>query len=440
MIPYFIAYFWLMLFAKKLNMSGDNLFVVRLLAFDDDVLDLPQMTWFTTWSDGISNKNHCIKRAATHKALYSFGWDWTQGLSICGIWRDVRIESTPIVRIENLFVKSSVNGDVKISFETNSNLCEIRTVKVVLLLREKSSGVECAKVETELLLGPGHETYYVSAKLESPKLWWPSGMGSQFLYNSELTICVNGMDADKIEASFGLRSVEIRESKVSEKQGTFKFVINGEPVFLKGANWIPPDIIPSRATSERYKELLQQTAECGMNYLRFWGGGIYEANLFYELCDELGIMVWQDMMFGGPEFPDFIPEYVEECKREVEHVVKSIRNHPSIIIWCGSNENDIMHAGPMKKERPNDKYYGYRVLHYVFPRLFEDLDPTRIYQPSCPSIGKVSPPGTALDNFGFGTSHGNFGNAYTSDAEFDTKTVPALLNECYANLPDLECR
>ena len=424
---------------KELVLSGENLLVVRLLAFDDDTLDVPLMKWFTTWSDGITNKGHCLKRAASHKASYSFGWDWTQGLSICGIWREVRIDSTPIVRLENLFIRAALNGEIALSFETSSHLRDIRKSQAVLSLREKVSGMECAKAEADVLLGPGHERYSLQAKLESPKLWWPTGMGEPFLYEAELTILVEGVAADKAVTGFGVRSVEIREGRVSETQGTFTFVINGEPIFAKGANWIPPDIIPSRASPERYRTLLRQAAECGMNYLRFWGGGIYESGLFYKLCDELGIMVWQDMMFGGPEFPDFDPDYVEECRREVEHFVKRVRNHPSIIMWCGSNETDIMHAGPRKQSRPNDQYYGYRVLHDVLPRLLADLDPTRAFIPSCPSLGKFSPPGSVLDDVGFGTNHGNIGNAYTADAELDAKPVPAFLNECYANSPDLEC-
>ena len=425
--------------SKHLKSSGENLLVVRLLAFDDGILEVPLMKWLTNWSEGISNKGHCLKRGASHKALYSFGWDWTQGLSICGIWREVRIESTPLARLDNLYVNASVDGAVAISFETISSLREIRVAKAVLVLREQISGRECARTEKELFIGPGQETYALSAELVAPRLWWPAGMGEPFLYRAELALEVDGVVADRAEAGFGVRHVEIRESKVSDTQGTFTFVINGEPVFLKGANWIPPDIIPSRTTPERYRTLLKQTAECGMNYLRFWGGGIYESSLFYELCDELGIVIWQDMLFGGPEVPEFDPEYVEECKREVAHVVKSIRNHPSIVIWCGSNETDIMHAGVRKQNRPNDKYYGYRLLHEILPRIIGELDPARAYLPSCPSFGKFCPPGVGLDDYGFGTSHGNFANAYASDAELDAKKVPAFLNECYANSPDLEC-
>jgi len=425
--------------SKNLKPSRDNLLVVRLLAFDDDLLEVPLMKWLTSWSEGISNKGHCLKRGASHKALYSFGWDWTQGLSICGIWRDVRIESTPLARLDNLYVKALVNGAVDLSFETISSIREIRVAKAVLVLREKASGRECSRTEKEIFLGPGHETYTLFAELIDPRLWWPAGMGEQFLYVAELTLEIGGMVADKAGADFGVRSVEIREGKISETQGTFTFVINGVPVFLKGANWIPPDIIPSRTTPDRYRMLLKQTVECGMNYLRFWGGGIYESSLFYEMCDELGIVIWQDMMFGGPEVPEFDPDYVEESKREVTHVVKSIRNHPSIAIWCGSNETDIMHAGVRKQDRPNGKYYGYRLLHDILPLIIGELDPTRAYLPSCPSLGKFCPQGVELDDYGFGTSHGNFANAYASDTELEAKKVPAFLNECYANSPDLEC-
>jgi beta-mannosidase len=424
---------------KTLKADAENLLVVRLLAFDAEALETPVISRDAEWSDGIADKRHCLKRAATHKALYSFGWDWTQGLSICGIWRDVRLESTPVARIENVFVRASRDGAVNVSFETDSNLRGIRAAKASLVLREKISKAACANVEMELILGPGHEVYAFAATLEKPKLWQPAGLGDAFLYEAEIVLSLSDGVADKSLTVFGVRSVESVESQVSETQGTFKFIVNGEPVFLKGANWIPPDIIPARATPEVYQTLIRQTVECGMNYLRFWGGGIYESSLFYELCDELGIMVWQEMMFSCPEFPDFDPAYVEESRKEVAWAVKAYRNHPSVIVWCGSNETDTLHLETGKLARPNGKYYGYRILHDVLPGVIGPLDPTRAYLPSCPALGKFSPPGNPPRDFSFGTSHGNFAHAFATDAALDNGKIPAFLNECYANSPDPAC-
>jgi hypothetical protein len=315
----------------------------------------------------------------------------------------------------------------------------MRNARLGLRVREKASGEIRAEAESSVLLGPGSEPYSISAKVENPKLWWPVGLGEQSLYVAELSFSVEEGLLDRVDTVFGFRSVEIREGKASESQGTFKFAVNGREVFLKGANWIPPDIIPARATAETYRTLLTQTVECGMNYQRFWGGGIYEGPLFYELCDELGIMVWQEMMFSCPEFPDFDPAYVEESRKEVAHVVTSLRNHPSVIVWCGSNETDTIHMAGGVAGRPNGKYYGYRILHEVLPPLIGALDPTRAYIPSCPAFGKFSPPESSPRDFSFGTSHGNFANAFTPDAELDGGKIPAFLNECYANSPDPEC-
>lgn len=420
----------------KLCQTTENLLVIRLLAFDDEALKVPLIERHTDleWSEGITNKNYCIKRGATHKALYTFGWDWTQGLPICGIWRDVKIESTPVAKIDALHVISNRDGGVKVTFACETVLREIKEGEVTLVLREKSSGREACRKNSSIHIGPGRFEYSVEGAIKAPKLWWPAGLGAQFLYEAELTLSVDGKVVSERVTRFAIRSFEIQEPMVSNDQGGFRFIVNGVYVFAKGTNWIPPDIIPARIDDQRYETLLDQYIEAGFNYLRFWGGGIYERQHFYDLCDEKGILILHDMMFSCLEVPDFNLQFVEEVVRELEYNVKRLRNHPSIVIWCGANEADLLPDWGIQP-RPNGEYYGYRLYHRIFPELFAKLDPTRPYIPCDPYRGKNNSDGR-VSNPKHGTCHGNFGmNAFSSDEEIDRQGVPSFVNECYAASP-----
>lgn len=415
----------------------ENELVVRVKAFNEEELATPVISFWSNWSEGIYDSRFAVMRGAGRKANYSYGWDWTHGLPTCGIWRDVRLESFAVARAEKIFVKATQDGRVQLSFLLHTNLSDIIDCDAELEIRESGTEQLACSARYPIKLGPGDTEYELAAKVDSPHLWYPAGYGEQSLYELRLRIFSSDRSVAEFSNRFGFRSFEIEEKCFSEKQGIFQFLVNGIPVFANGGNWVPPDMLPGIVTKERLRHLIQLAKEAGYNYLRIWGGGYYESDDFYDLCDEAGIMVWQDFMFGGPEVPEFDPRFRAECRREVEEAVTRLHRHPCICVWCGSNETDEFYLVPQncKRQRPGGHYYGWNLLHRDFPEIVSRLLPAAVYIPSCPYMGKVAPEGTANNATGFGTSHTEWLPQFASDEAFDQTVVPTFLNEFYGMCP-----
>ncbi len=223
-------------------------------------------------------------------------------------------------------------------------------------------------------------------------LWWPNGLGSHPLYNFRARILINGVPVDQLSTRTGLRSLELRQE--ADQQGkSFTFIINGVPVFAKGGNWIPADSFPTRVSRAKYSQLLESVRDTNMNMLRVWGGGIYESNDFYQLCDEMGILIWQDFMFAGSMYPG-TQQFLDNVRQEAIDNVKRLRNHPSIVIWAGNNE---IEAGWMnwgwKKNLPESLWEDYqKIFNGVLPEVCAALDLSRPYWPSSPHGGLPDDP------------------------------------------------
>ena len=234
-------------------------------------------------------------------------------------------------------------------------------------------------------LSPGVNRVALDFVIARPALWWPNGLGSQPLYRFKARLLINDKTIDEATVRTGLRSVELRQERDPAGK-SFAFVINGVPVFAKGANWIPADSFPTRISKDKYRQLLESARDTNMNMLRVWGGGIYERNDFYELCDEMGILVWQDFMFGCSLYPGD-QAFLDNVRHEAIDNVKRLRNHPSIVIWNGNNEIESgwFHWG-WKDQLPAKLWEDYLKLFYgVLPEVCSSLDPSRPYWPSSPS-------------------------------------------------------
>lgn len=419
---------------SKLLKDGENHLEVRLAPFDPSEADVPLITCpLTGWADAISKPEVCPKRGAGRKAEYTYGWDWAQGLPVCGIWRGCRLECNDFARVCNPYFRTTNEGAVNFTFQLDSVLRNVADAHCTLTIRR--NGAVVAEKSEEIVLGCGVWNYEIETSVSSPEHWFPLGYGAQPLYDAELTVTADcGSLTQKFR--FAFRTVEVEQKVVSEHQEIFRFRINGKSIFAKGGNWIPSDIIPGRITDGLVRQLVSLAADAGINYLRIWGGGCYEQALFYDLCDEYGIMVWQDFMFSGSEIPDFLPEFHQECMLECETTLKRLRNHPSIIMWCGSNETDGFYESGCKRKRP-ERYGGWRLLHVDFPEVVAKFCPGTPYLASCPSFGLLhKDPNTP----GHGTYHGNFmSHQYASDAEFDAEpSIPAFDNELYGVSGDAE--
>ncbi|MCS7222942.1 MAG: glycoside hydrolase family 2 protein [Armatimonadetes bacterium] len=323
-------------------------------------------------------------RPYVRKAQYSFGWDWGPRLPTCGIWRPVLLEGYDKGTIRYLFPyleelpKEGQPAKVRVVatvFATQSFPCQVS------FTLEDESGKYQAVLDGDLK--PGLQEIVGSLEVSRPSLWFPNGIGRPHLYRLTAQVLIDGSVIDEHEVTTGLRTVELVQEP-DEEGKSFVFRINGVPVFCKGANWIPADSFLPRVTEAVYRQSLLLAQDAHMNMLRVWGGGIYEDESFYSQCDQLGIMVWQDFMFACAEYPED-DDFLSEVRAEAEEVVLRLRHHPSIVLWCGNNENDWgFHAGWFGKK---ERFLGEKIYAAVLPEVCCRLDPTRPYWQSSPFGG-----------------------------------------------------
>jgi beta-mannosidase len=242
----------------------------------------------------------------------------------------------------------------------------------------------------------GENTVKASLVIPNPELWWPAGQGSQPLYDLEAIWEDEGGDRVKLEKRIGLRTLELITKRDRTRDGkpaeSFFFKVNGRPVFAKGANWIPADSYVDRCTPEVYRHLLESMAESNMNMVRVWGGGWYELDAFYDLCDELGIMVWQDFMMACALYPD-TPGFIQKLTAEARYQVRRLFDHPSLALWCGDNENS---AAVMEWWKAQPRWKQYQVIYAKTMKALraacEREDRTRRFWLSSPSSNVIGNP------------------------------------------------
>jgi beta-mannosidase len=315
-------------------------------------------------------------RVYVRKAQYSFGWDWGPTLTTSGIWRDIYLDTFSGCRIDSVFARaekiSKNNAVVRVTIEIQ------RAIKssVDLKLELQGEGFEHRQAFT--MRG---STRSIVINVPKPRLWWPNGYGDQPLYQVRVKALVGGVECDAKVSSFGIRTVRLLQEK-DEDGRSFIMEINGEKIYCKGADWIPCDNFIPRIRPSTYERLLTLARDAHMNMIRVWGGGIYEQDVFYELCDRLGIMVWQDFMFACGEYPEQ-PWFLRIVKDEAVKAITRLRNHPSVALWCGNNECEWNFC----KENPNktsNGMTGARIFRDILPSLCHVFDGTRPYWRSSP--------------------------------------------------------
>jgi beta-mannosidase len=326
----------------------------------------------------------------TRKAPYQYGWDWGPRFVTCGVWKPARLEAWDAARIDNLrVVQKSLSKDVAEMSAVVEVVASDATDATLYVANMTDKQTAAARQSVKLR--PGTNRFTLDFKINRPRLWWPNGLGAHPLYDIGARLLLPGGDAhtfwpvDDTSARVGLRTLELRQQPDAAGK-SFMFVVNGVPVFAKGANWIPADSFPERVTRERYRHLLESARDANMNMLRVWGGGYYESDDFYELCDELGIMVWQDFMFACSMYPGD-EKFLESVRAEATDNVRRLRNHPSVVLWCGNNEvESAWHHWGWKQNLPAKLWDDYKkIFHGVLPEVVAKEDPSRPYWPSSPS-------------------------------------------------------
>jgi beta-mannosidase len=326
------------------------------------------------------------ERVFVRKAQYQFGWDWGPRFVTAGIWKKVQLKFWDSATIENINYSQVELNDLKaiLEFTTEIRVSEVKTIQ--LKINEKSETFHLKK---------GTNKVKMKYEISNPKRWWCTGLGFPHQYEFHFSLKQNRKIIDNKELKIGLRTIELVQEK--DTFGTsFYFKLNGKPVFMKGANYIPQDSFIPKQTPSSYYELVQNARKANMNMLRVWGGGVYADDEFYNACDANGILVWQDFMFACAMYPGD-EKFIKNVKQEVIGNVNRLQNHPSIALWCGNNENDEgWHNWGWQKQFNYSKadstqiWNDYKkVFHEMIPQTLDSLLPKEknIYWPSSPSIG-----------------------------------------------------
>ncbi len=337
---------------------------------------------------GLGDKKVCV---FSRKAGYHFGWDWGPRLVSSGIWQNIELISWNKAVIEDINIiqnnVSEKSADLEFNISINSHINTSLTLVTI---------VDNTIIETqEVNLEKGVNQVSIPMVFHNPELWWPNGLGDPRLYDIEVKLKDNFNLISTKSASLGIRTIKVVQEPDSVGS-SFYFEVNGHPVYMKGANYIPQDIFLTRPSDDDYVQLIKSAKDANFNMLRVWGGGVYEKDIFYDLCDEAGILVWQDFMFACAMYPGN-DELLENIENEATQNIIRLRNHPSIALWCGDNEilsawnrwgwkeNVMENQG---QEIVDTVWKAYDdIFHNILPQAVAKHDPQRMYWSSSPSSG-----------------------------------------------------
>lgn len=370
--------------------------------------------------------------AHVRKAPCQFGWDWGPQLPPIGIWRDMRLEAYTTAKLDAVHVRQA-HDDGAVALTSTVTVQRWRDADLTVTIRVTAPDGDVFETQAELNASDAEAE--LTLKIDSPELWWPNGLGAQLLYGIEVMLQEGDALRDRQTFNLGLRTVELRQE--ADAHGTsFTFVVNGVPIFAKGANWIPADSFPTQLTTARLEHLIASAAAANMNMLRVWGGGYYEDDRFYDLCDRYGLLVWQDFIFSCSVYPGD-DTFVENVRVEVVQNIRRLRHHPSLALWCGNNEMEWGWVGWGWTDRvaPELRDDYDQMFHHLLPALCADHDPDRPYWPSSPSSGTpfIEPGGVhAGDTHNWEVWHGEYPFEHYREhpsrfvSEFGFQSLPPL--------------
>ena len=312
------------------------------------------------------------------KAPCQFGWDWGPQLPPIGIWKDIRLEGAGGARLDHVHLRQR-HGDGAV------------IVSAVVSPEQWTDEALTARLhmtapDGEEFVAEGAVSAAVELTIDQPHRWWPNGYGEQPLYEAVVSLRQGDETLDERRYQVGLRTIELSQDE-DEWGRSFEFLVNGVPVFAKGSNWIPADSFPTRLSDEHLETLIRAAADTHQNMLRVWGGGFFEEERFYDLCDRYGILVWQDFIFSCSVYPLDDAGFLENVKAEVEENVRRLRHRASLALWCGNNEMEWgwVDWGWDRPESAELKAAYDRFFHHTLPAWCAVEDSDTPYWPSSPS-------------------------------------------------------
>lgn len=309
-------------------------------------------------------KTHCM-----------FGWDWGPRLPDAGLWRPVKLLGIEKARVDSVYVtQKHEDGKVTLHFDVDADVYDREALMGYTVLITDPDGKEtlCKGSPEEIVI-------------ERPQLWWPNGFGAQPLYTVEVRLYAGGKQVDAWKKRIGLRTLTMHIEKDAYGE-SFAHEVNDVQVFAMGADYIPEDSIFPRINEARTRELLRQCKEAHFNTIRVWGGGYYPDDWFYDACDEMGLMVWQDFLFACAVY-NLTDEFEDNIRAEFADNIKRLRHHASLALWCGNNEMEMFVERGLWVKTPIQKSDYVKMYEYILPKVLKELDPQTFYWPASPSSG-----------------------------------------------------
>ncbi|TRW99371.1 glycoside hydrolase family 2 protein [Paracoccus sp. M683] len=307
------------------------------------------------------------------------GWDWNIALSPLGVYGGIRLRQADPLRLDDVMIRQHhAKGSVRVEVDLIVDAAQPLATQAALL-------IDAQQVTTQVQLWPGQTRVTLAATIDNPRLWWPAGHGAQAMYDLRVQI-----GDEQRDLRIGLRQIELL-TDADEIGHRFAFRVNGREIFMRGANWVPADALPARATPAAVADLLDSAVAANMNMLRIWGGGTYQPDWFYQMCSERGLLIWQDFMFACNLYPAADSSWLDEVRAEACQQIRRLSAHPCVALWCGDNEllGALTWFDESKKDR--DRYLAmYDRLNHTLEQAMRAEAPDIPWWPSSPSVGPLN--------------------------------------------------
>ncbi|MCX6259102.1 MAG: glycoside hydrolase family 2 protein [Bacteroidia bacterium] len=363
---------------KKLLVNKQNKLIIKFKSAYNQGIEEAKKLKYTLPGD---------EKVFTRKAAYQYGWDWGPRFVTCGIWKPVRLVAFNVDILEDVHIYTAKIEKGHTKMKAIVELKPGYKGNFSIVITDKSSGKVLESGQKNI--NTGDSIVSLDFTVDNPDLWWCNGSGKPNLYTFIVELTDVKGNKQKKEIRTGIRTIELKQ-----ESGSFCFVLNGKPLFIKGSNYIPPDNFLPRVTIDKYHRIIDNAVMANMNMLRVWGGGVYADDDFLDYCDEKGILVWQDFMFACSMYPGD-KAFFENVKQEATDNVKRLRNHPCLALWCGNNEIDEgWNNWDWQKQYRYSKQDSARIwndylelFRKILPGVINDYDPTCSYISTSPKTG-----------------------------------------------------
>ncbi len=362
--------------------DGVNVVAVRCDPTALHVADRTAPRW-----PGVAGVSDDSKRNLIRKAQFGWGWDWGPRLPTVGLWRPVELKRQRAASIRSVYCRTlSISPAARLRVEVDLDAASAGPLDVEIVLRAQDGATAAThRARTRAAAAP----LVAEIEVEAPQLWWSHDLGAPHLYTLEVRVLDDGVALDAWGGKIGIRTIELDTSADPDEPGTnfFRFRLNGVPIFARGVCWIPASSFVGALDALQYGPLIQAAADANMNMIRIWGGGIYEHDAFYDHCDQIGVLVWQDFMFACALYPEDDPAFVDSVRAEAAAQIQRLRHHPALALWCGNNENQMIQSMVNEATGRADPLAGALYYDQIIPERVAALDPATPYWPGSPSGG-----------------------------------------------------